>query len=147
MKKFVFHWQLTTGNFPLAPLKTLLLIPIVLLVIVGGCVGTAGIAGWQPYVRELIAAALICTISGELALMPAALLRKSDPATVSQAGLAGTVIHMFLSLLLAAVVWIGKLVVNKQMFLFMLLGFFWVSLIVLVLAMTRLVRSAAVKRL
>lgn len=127
-------------------MKTLLLIPIVLLVIVGGCIGVAMAAGWQPYVRELIAAALICTISGELALLPAALLGKSDPATVSQAGLAGTVIHMFLSLLLAAVVWIGKLVVNKQMFLFMLLGFFWVSLVVLVLAMTRLVRSADVKR-
>ena len=53
---------------------------------------------------------------------------------------------MFLTLLLAAVVWMGKMVANKQMFLFMLLAFFWVSLIVLVLAMTRLVRSAAIKR-
>lgn len=126
-------------------MRTLLLIPVVLLLIAGGCWGVAMAAGWQPHGRELIAAALICVLSGEMALAPAVIFRKSDPATVSQAGLAGTVVHMFLTLLLAAVVWMGKMVANKQMFLFMLLAFFWVSLIVLVLAMTRLVRSAATK--
>ncbi len=127
-------------------MKTLLFIPMVLLVIVGGCWGVSTAMGLQPHVRELIAAAVICVISGDLALLPAVLFRKSEPATVSQAGLAGTVVHMFLTLLLAAVVWMGKLVAYRQMFLFLLLAFYWISLIVLVLAMTRLVRSAAVKR-
>jgi hypothetical protein len=92
--------------------------------------------------RELLAAMVICILSGEIALLPSVVLRKADPATVSQAGLAGTVIHMFLTLLMAAVVWMEKLIADRGPFLFMLLAFFWISLIVLVLAMARLVRGA-----
>jgi hypothetical protein len=127
-------------------LKTLLFIPAVLLLLAGAYWATMAGLGMQFHRRELIAAVAICIVSGEVALMPAAMLRNSDPATVSQAGLAGTVIHMFLTLLLAAIAWISKVLVNKQLFLFMLLAFFWVSLIVLVVAMIRLVRGSAVKR-
>ena len=122
-------------------MKTLLLIPTVLLLIAAGCWGVAAVGGWKLQPRELIATVAICIVSGEMALMPTVLLRKSDAATVSQAGLAGTVIHMFLTLLLAAVAWMGHLIHNRQQFLFLLLAFFWVSLIVLVLAMTWLVRG------
>jgi hypothetical protein len=124
-------------------LKNLLLIPIVMLLVAAGCWGVMAAMGLKIHPRDLIVAAVICTIAGEMALAPATLLRSGDAATVSQAGLAGTVIHMFLSLLLAAMAWMGKLVIDRGPFLFLLLAFYWISLIVLVLATARLVRGAA----
>ena len=116
-----------------------------LLLVAGGCWGVFAAMGARAHPRELIAAALICTIAGELALLPAVLLRKSDAATISQAGLAGTVIQMFLTLLFAAAAWMGQLIVERKPFLFMLLAFYWTALIVLVLAMARLIRAAPAK--
>ena len=124
-------------------MKSLLFIPIVVLLVAGGCWGVFVMIGVKPHPRELLAAAIICAVAGEMALLPATLLRKADATTVSQAGLAGTVIHMFLTLMLAAMAWMGKLIVDRGPFLFLLLAFYWISLIVLVLAMARLVRGAA----
>ena len=125
-------------------MKFLLLIPLVLLLVAGGCYGSAKVMGGNGHGRELIAAAVICAIAGDLAMLPIVLLRKSkDAAVVAQAGLGGTVIHMLLTLILAAAMWSQMEVAGRKSFLFLLLAFFWVSLIVLVLAMVRLVRGAA----
>jgi hypothetical protein len=123
--------------------KTLLLIPIVLLLVAGACWGSSVAMGWRPHGRELIAAATACGIAGVLALAPAVLMRGGDAAGVSQTALLGTVIHMFIALLLAAIIWLGRLVADRSAFLFMLLAFYWISLIVLVLALARLVRQAS----
>ena len=123
-------------------MRLLLLIPVVFLLVAGACFGAAAVMGWKTHGRELIAAAVICSVSGDLALLPIVLLRKSDAATVSQAGLAGTVVHMFLTLILASIVWMQKLA-DRSPFMFALLAFFWVTLIVVVLVMAKLVRGAA----
>jgi hypothetical protein len=125
-------------------LKSLLPIPIVLLLVAGGCYGASAAMGWKAHGRELLAAAIICLVSGELAMLPVTLMRKSDAVTVSQAGLAGTVIHMLLTLLMAAVMWMQRFV-DRGPFLFLLLAFFWISLIAIVLATARLVRAAAAR--
>jgi hypothetical protein len=123
-------------------LKTLLLIPAVLIPLAALAWAVPAALGRTASARDLAAAAVICLLSAEFALLPAVLLRKSGPAVISQAALAGTAIHMFLGLLLAALAWVAHLIVDKKSFLFLLLAFFWVSLIVLVLAMVRLIRRA-----
>jgi hypothetical protein len=124
-------------------LKFLLIIPIVVLMAAGGCWGVLVAMGLKPHLRELIAAAVICLIAAEVALLPATLLRKSDVLTVSQAGLVGTVIQMFLTLMLAAVAWMAQLGLQRRAFFLMLLAFYWISLIVLALAIAKLIRGAS----
>lgn len=124
------------------PLKTLLLIPAVLLPVAALAWAIPVALGRTAHARDLLAAAAVCLASAELALLPAVLLRRSEPATLSQAALAGTALHMFLALILTAVAWVAHLVVDKKSFLFLLLAFFWVALIVLVLAMVGLIRRA-----
>jgi hypothetical protein len=122
--------------------KTLLLIPVVLLVVAGAYWGLAVTLGWRPHARELIAAATACGVGGIFALAPSILMRGGDVAGVTQTALLGTVIHMFVTLLAAAIIWMGGLVADRAAFVFLLLAFYWISLIALVLAMARLVRHA-----
>ena len=100
-------------------------------------------SGLTFHAPEFIWPAVICTITGELALLPVLLLRKSDVGTVSQAGLVGLVVHMFLTLISAAILWMIHLIHFPRIFVFGLLGFFWISLILLVMLMVLIVRQAA----
>lgn len=84
--------------------------------------------GWNVHYREMIAAAMAGLLAGEIALIPALLARGSSVATASQAGLAGTVAHMLLSLVFAGIVMFGKLVGDTAAFVNWLLLFTFVSL-------------------
>lgn len=97
----------------------------------------------QPHTREVLAAAGIVILSGELALLPIVIVRRSSAVAVFQAAFGGTVIHMFLALALAAACHVLGLVADVRLFLFLLLSFYFVSLIVLVVAMVRIFRRAA----
>jgi hypothetical protein len=122
--------------------KTLLLIPAVLLPIAALAWGVPMALGRGSHGRDVLIAAAVCLASGELALLPAVLLRSASPATLSQAALGGTVVHMFLSLIFTFGAWVAHVVLDKKTFLFLLLAFFWVVLVALVLAMVRLIRQA-----
>ena len=126
-------------------LKFLAFIPILIVIVVGILFAVCKVMGLHFYAREILSAATICIFSGELALLPAVLLRKADSGTVSQAGLVGTVVHMFLTLLLSAIVWMGKIVEHRSAFIFALLASFWISLLILVLLLAKLIRLAGNK--
>jgi len=129
-----------------APMQRLLLpIPLAVLIAAGLGYGLLRIAGRAAHGREMIAAAVICLVAAELASVPAILARRSDPATASQAGLAGTVGHMFVALVLAGIAWMLKMAGERQPFLLWLLALYWASLVALVAVVVQVVRGAPVK--
>jgi hypothetical protein len=96
-----------------------------------------------PHTREVLTTAAIVIVSTELALLPITLARRAGPVAVFQAAFGGTVIHLFLALAMGAACHVLHLVSGGGLFLFLLLGLYWVSLIVLVVAMVRIFRASA----
>lgn len=125
-------------------LRLVLPIPVAVLIVAGLGYGLCRVAGRAGHGREMVAAAIICIVSGELAAVPTLLARQSDPATASQAGLVGTAGHMFIALVLAGIAWMLKLAGERQPFLLWLLALYWVSLVALVCVVVRVVRRAPV---
>jgi hypothetical protein len=124
-------------------LKNLLIIPLLMIVAAGTGFGACRASGWAPHVKELGVAATICLIAGMAAVLPAIIARGSGIAAVSQSGLFGTIIHMFLTILLSAVASLTKLIDEQKPYLFWLLVFYWVSLVAVVIALTSIVRQTA----
>jgi hypothetical protein len=92
--------------------------------------------------REVITAGAIVLIAGELSLLPLVFARRSKMLVVFQAALIGTVIHLFLTFAMGAVAFAMRLIEDRYFFLFVLMGLYWVSLIFLVIVMTRAGRQA-----
>ena len=140
-------WDSTTEWYERAVtgrlLKNLLLIPLLILIAAAAGLGICRAAGWNPHLRELTVALVIGTVSGMVALVPAMLARTSGVAAVSQSGLFGTIIHMFLAILLSAVAWVAKLAGEHKPYLFWLLMFYWVSLVAVVMTLASVVRQVA----
>ena len=120
------------------------LIGITAAVVMAAVIGYAicRFAGLDKQGRPALVAAIICSASAALASLPALLSRKADMATASQAGLAGTLGHLLLTLILAAAAWMLKVVHQRQTFLLWLVALYWVSLVVLVCVVVRLIRRA-----
>ena len=124
-------------------MKHLIWVPIVLALLALVALGVMRSATGQPHGPEVFAAAGVVIVSSTLALVPITLARRSDAVVVFQAAFGGTVIHMFLAIALAAACYVLQLVNDRRLFLFLLLSFYFVSLIVLVLAMVRVFRKSA----
>lgn len=123
-------------------MKSVLVIPIAVLL--AAALGSAllKVAGKPLYPRELTAAAVVALLAAEAALLPAALNRGAPKLAMAQAGLIGTVVHMFLSLALAGVLWTLDLVGHKPAFLYWLLFLFWISLGSVAAALVLFLRAA-----
>ena len=96
----------------------------------------------DTHLPELAIATGITLISALLSLLPLALTRKSDPVVVFQASFAGTIIHLFATLGMGGAVVLLQLV-NRNIFVFLLLGFYWFSLIFIATAMIKIFRNSA----
>jgi hypothetical protein len=123
--------------------KHLIWVPVLLALVAVAMLGLVRQVTGQPHTREVLAAAGIVILSAELALLPIVIVRRASAVAVFQAAFGGTVIHMFLALALAAACHVLGLVADVRLFLFLLLSFYFVSLIVLVVAMVRIFRRAA----
>jgi len=125
-------------------MRALLIVPVVILLTAGAGWGIVAAVQAPVSVKELVMAALACLAAGELAMVPLILARNTTQATVSQAALAGTVIHLLASIALAG----GAMLVihPAAAFVYWMLGFYWVTLIVLVVAFVRAVKSAPVSQ-
>src|SRR5438552_524739 len=103
-------------------MRSLLWIPLTIVLLTAAAWGILrGMSGRVP-IRELLAAAGITIVAAELSLTPMMLTRHARQGAVSQAGLVGTVLHLFLSITLAGAVYMMKLVPNRGMFLFLLVA-------------------------
>ena len=127
-------------------MKSLAFIPLILLVLSGVWFAVCKAAGLPYHSREIVLACIVCFLAAQFALLPAVLLRKADSGTLSQAGLVGTVVHMFLTLILASIVWMSHWIENRKFFLFALVGYFWITLLALVIILARLIRESGQKK-
>lgn len=97
--------------------------------------------GVDPHPRQLVAAATTSLLAGELALIPMLVARNASQQTVVQAGLLATVALLLLTIAAATGLILLKTGLG-QPFLFWLAGFYWASLIVMVILLVRQLQSA-----
>src|SRR2546429_560787 len=122
-------------------MRAFVMVPIVLAIAFAAAIGICRAIGVDAHLRELLAATLTCLIAGELAVLPLVLARGGNQASVAQAALVGSVVHLFVCIAVAGVVVFGHLGPGPA-YLYWLLGFYWVTLIVLVVVFARSIRSA-----
>jgi hypothetical protein len=122
--------------------KSVLLIPVAVLLAAALGLALLKIAGKNLYARELLIAAVVATLAAEAALLPTFLTRGAPKSAVAQAGLVGTVLHMFLALVLGAALWSLGLAGHRPAFLYWLMLTYWVSLAAVVAALVLALRAA-----
>lgn len=122
-------------------MRTFALVPIVLAVAFAAAVGVCHAMGMDAHLKDLLAATLTCLVAGELAAIPLILTRGGNQASVAQAALVGSVVHLFVCIGVAGVIIFGHLGLGPA-YLYWLLGFYWVTLIALVVVFARSIRSA-----
>ena len=110
------------------------------LVAAGG-LALCAVAGWNPRLPGLALAASAALVAGIAASIPLVLTRGSSQAAVAQAGLVGTVVHLFGCLVGAAVL---LMVLRMPAATYWILAFYWATLVALVIGITRAVRHAPV---
>ena len=116
----------------------LLLLPAVLIVAAGGyalCAAT----GWWFESQRMVVAMSTALVSGLLAFVPLVLTRGASQPAVIQAGLVGTLVHLFGCLAGAAVLVMMKTGIASV---YWILAFYWATLTVLVVSFSRVVRKA-----
>ena len=86
-------------------------------------------------------AAATALVTGAIALLPVILARGANQATVAQAALVGTVIHLLGCVAGAAVM---LLVLRLPAAMYWILAFYWATLIALVIGFTRAIRTAPI---
>jgi len=94
----------------------------------------------DAHLRDLGLLAAITALSAQLSMIPLLLMRGKSPVAVFQSAFGGTVLHLLVMLALGAAVnamhW-----VDRRYFLFLLLAFYWFSLVFIVTAMIRIFRG------
>ena len=124
-------------------MRSFLLIPILLAIACAIGAGACRAFGSNPHAKELIAAAMTCLIAGEVGMIPLLLARGGNQAAVAQAALVGTVLHLFVSITVAGIAVFARVGLSSA-FLYWLLALYWVTLIGLVVAFVKAVRSAPI---
>jgi hypothetical protein len=98
----------------------------------------------NPHVRDVATVSLVTLLSAHLSLVPLMLCRRSpSPVVMFQAGFGGTVLHLFLTIAMGAALYALNVVEDRRPFLPLLMGFYWVSLMLVVVAMVRVFRKTA----
>jgi hypothetical protein len=124
-------------------MRALILIPIVVIAVAAGGYAMVHALGDGVELRSLLVAGIGSLLAGELAAIPLLLTRHSAQPAVAQAGLIGTLVHMMGNLGIAAVVLLGKMPVGSS-FVYWLMAFYFPTLIVLVIAFAKALKSAPV---
>ena len=96
----------------------------------------------NPHPREMLLAAVACLVASELALIPILLARGAAQPAVAQAGLIGSVIHLLACSVFGAALIILKPLRIDGAIVYWLLGFYWLSLIVLSTLFVRALKAA-----
>ena len=114
---------------------------LLIAVLVAAAAGSAlcAVAGWHIRPLGMSVAAVAALAAAAVAFVPLVLARGAGQAAVAQAALIGTVIHLLACLVGAAVI---LLVLHNPAATYWTLAFYWATLIALVFAFTRAVKSA-----
>ena len=98
----------------------------------------------DAHVRDVTTVSLVTLASAHLSMVPLMLCRRSRALVVIfQAGFVGTVLHLFLTIALGAAAYALHLVEDRRLYVILLMAFYWVSLMLVVVAMIRVFRKVA----
>ena len=118
-------------------MKSMLLIPL----IVAGCVASAALVlkllGMHFSPLEPLNAGVIAAIAASVGTLPISVTRDKDAAIIVQRALIGTVLHVLCTVVLAVVLIASHVANANWSFVFWLLGAYWVSLVILVWQLRR----------
>src|SRR5213080_1488263 len=117
-------------------MRTLVLIPIGLVVMAACGLAICRALGVSARERELLGAVITCLIASAFAVIPILRARKAAQITIVQSALVGTAIHLFGCLAVAMILVFGKFL-SAQPYLLWMLAMYGISLIVLVTAFAR----------
>jgi hypothetical protein len=98
--------------------------------------------GWAIQPADVIAAFAIVVLAAEIALAPAFVVRKIDQAVATRAALVGTILHLLVSVVLAAAVLLAKIVPANGAFVYWLLPGYLLSLCLVAMVLTAWIRAA-----
>jgi hypothetical protein len=126
-------------------IRTLLIIPIAIVAALGAGYAMCAASHRDPHIREMLFAAGTCLIASVLASAPMILTRGASQPAVAQAGLVATMLHLFGCAALVG----GPMVFFKSLQLdaalvYWVLPLYWLTLIVLVIAIVKAIKSAPV---
>jgi hypothetical protein len=121
-------------------MRVLLAAPVLVIVVAAGGLLACTVGGVNPHVRDMLIAAAVVTVACVASALPLWLSSGSDQAGAAQAGLVATMAHLFVSVAIAAVVFL-TLRAGLPFTLWML-AMYWATLIVVVVAAIRVVRAA-----
>jgi hypothetical protein len=125
-------------------MPALIVIPgVIAVVAVSGYAACVGL-GIDPHAREMIFAGVSCLIAGELALVPMILSRGASQPAVAQAGLVSTAVHLLICTVLGGSLILIKTLRLDAALVYWLLGFYWASLIALVICVIRAVKASPI---
>jgi hypothetical protein len=122
-------------------MRTIVLIPAMLILAAGGGLAVARIMNWSVNVNALSLAGAIALGASTIALAPLALARHATQLGMSQASLVATMLHLFVIIAAAAVVVLGRFAAGEG-FLYWLMAFYFTTLIALVVVLVRAVKAA-----
>ena len=127
-------------------MKTLLLIPLAVGAALAAAAALCRLAGLPPHGRELLIAAIVAVIAAEAAFVPALLFRRASAVTQAHAALGGTVVHLLLTIIMAAAVMVARVVEPSGPFVFWLTGAYWLSLAMLVWSLIAIAPGRGAKK-
>lgn len=123
-------------------LRALSLISVTLALVTALGIALCKTAGWNVGASGLAAAGAAALAASAGALIPLWLSRGASGATVAQAGLAGTVIHMMIAIGCAGLTLLVRDKISHS-FIFWLLAFYWTTLTALVVTFAGAVKAAS----
>jgi len=121
-------------------MRVLLAAPVLVIVVAAGGLLACTAGGVDPHMRDMLFAVAAVMLGCVASALPFWLSRGSDQAGAAQAGLVATIAHLFVSVAVAAVVFLALRA--GLPFTLWMLALYWATLIVVVVAAIRTVRAA-----
>lgn len=123
--------------------RSLVLVPLVIVVLAGAGWLACRLMSVNAHAREMLLAGGICLVAGEAALVPLLLTRGASQPAVAQAGLAGTMVHLLVAIVLASPFFLRS--AQDLSMVYWLLAFYLATLVVIVAASAQAVKAAPVQ--
>ena len=119
----------------------LILIPASIALTAAGGMTLCALLHRNAHPVEMSLAAMVAVLACLAACVPLRMARRSDQLAVSQAALVATMLHLFVTIALAAIAILGHFKLHTA-FLIWLSAFYWMTLIALVLVVVRMIKTA-----
>lgn len=126
-------------------MKNLLLIPISVIITAALVIVASRVVGFTLHTQELFIAAVIGLLAGELGIVPMILTRGASQYAVTQAALVASIVHLFSCTAFGGILIATKPITLDPSFIYLLMLFYFLTLILLVNVLVRAVRTAPVE--